>query len=56
MEAIAMAYMDWDLASAENGLGVFLSAPEDAMVQNKLPLCVIDVFCEFYFISDSACC
>jgi hypothetical protein len=56
MEAIATAYIDWDLASAENGLGVFLAVPEDAMVQNTLPLCVIDIFCEFHFILDSACC
>jgi hypothetical protein len=37
MEAIATAYMDWGLVSAENGLGVFLSVLEDAMMQNKLP-------------------
>ncbi|KAJ7839995.1 hypothetical protein B0H14DRAFT_2587736 [Mycena olivaceomarginata] len=44
MEAIATAYIDWDLASAENGLGVFLAVPEDTMVQNTLPLCMIDIF------------
>lgn len=48
MEAIATAYMDWDLASSKEGLGTPLPPREDAMVQNTLSLIVVDIFCEHF--------
>ncbi|KAJ7813209.1 hypothetical protein B0H14DRAFT_3150031 [Mycena olivaceomarginata] len=43
MEAIASAYMDWDLASSKEGLGTPLPPREDAMVQSTLSLIVVHI-------------
>jgi len=45
MEAIATAYMAWDVNSFRNGLGTLFEVPDDAMVQNTLNLLVVDLFC-----------
>jgi hypothetical protein len=53
MEAIASAYMDWDLASSKEGLGTPLLPREDAMVQSTLSLIVVDIFCEHFTLFSS---
>ncbi|KAJ6599943.1 hypothetical protein DFH09DRAFT_901956 [Mycena vulgaris] len=44
MEAIADAYLAWDLRSSVEGLGTLLDPPADAMVQRTFPAVVVDLF------------
>lgn len=44
MPAIADAYMVWDARSSEDGLGTLLGPPNDSVIENYLPVLVIDLF------------
>ncbi|KAJ7065959.1 hypothetical protein B0H15DRAFT_807633 [Mycena belliarum] len=44
MEAVASAYMAWDLRSFAKGLGTLLDPPASSMVQGTLPTMVVDLF------------
>ncbi|KAJ7092254.1 hypothetical protein C8R44DRAFT_891296 [Mycena epipterygia] len=44
MEAIADAYLAWDLGSSSKGLGTLVDPSADAMVQGVLPTMVVDLF------------
>jgi hypothetical protein len=49
MEQMTDAYMAWSLASAEEGLCKLYKHPEDAVVEERTPIYVVDLFCNLFF-------
>jgi hypothetical protein len=53
LEKMTDAYVDWDLAMADKGLGGSYTQPEDSVEEDRHPVWVVDLFGESFMLSHS---